>query len=71
MRRMTLATVLRQGEVLVIDWKDFNSDTGGVFVRNQLQRQSGNGFVLKCILKASAETCGIVLDEEATALMKV
>jgi integrase len=71
MWRLTLATGLRQGEVLGIGWEDFNSDTGGVFVRNQLQRQTGNGLVLKSILKANAEPREIVLDEETAALMKV
>ena len=71
MWRLTLATGLRQGEVLGISWEDFNSDTSGVFVRNQLQRQTGNGLVLKSILKANAEPREIVLDEETSALMKV
>lgn len=71
MWRITLATGLRQGEVLGLSWEDFNSDTGGVFVRNQLQRQTGNGLVLKSILKADAEPREIILDEETAALMKV
>ena len=71
MWRLTLATGLRQGEVLGISWEDFNSGTGGVFVRNQLQRQTGNGLVLKSILKANAEPREIVLDEGTAALMKV
>jgi integrase len=71
MWRITLATGLRQGEVLGLSWEDFNSDTGGVFVRNQMQRQTGNGLVLKSILKANAEPREIILDEETAALMKV
>ena len=71
MWRVTLATVLRQGEFLVLSWEYFNSETGGVFVRNQLQRQTGNGLVLKSVLKANAEPREIILDEETATLMKV
>ena len=71
MWRITLATGLRQGEVLGLSWEDFNLDTGGLFVRNQLQRQTGNGLVLKSTLKANAEPREIILDEETTTLMKV
>jgi integrase len=71
MWRVTLATGLRQGEVLGLSWEDFNSETGGVFVRNQLQRQTGNGLVLKSVLKANAEPREIILDEETATLMKV
>ena len=57
MWRITLATGLRQGEVLGLSWEDFNLDTGGLFVRNQLQRQTGHGLVLKSTLKANAQGC--------------
>ena len=70
MWRITLATGLRQGEVLGLSWEDFNLDTGGLFVRNQLQRQTGHGLVLKSTLKANAEPREIILDEETTTLMK-
>jgi integrase len=70
MWRITLATGLRQGEVLGLSWDDFNPDTGAIYICNQLQRQTGNGLVLKSTLKADASARSIVLDEETLNLMK-
>jgi len=70
MWRITIATGLRHGEVLGLSWDDFNPDTGTLYICNQLQRQTGNGLVLKSTLKADALARSIVLDEETLNLMK-
>jgi integrase len=70
MWRITLATGLRQGEVLGLRWEDFNPETGGLYIRNQLQRQTGNGLVLKSVLKSDAEPREIILDEDSAIIMK-
>ena len=71
MWRVTLATGLRKGEVLGLSWDDFNSEIGRLLVCNQLQHQTGNGLVLKSVLKANAKPREIVPYEETGILMKV
>lgn len=38
---------LRQGEILGLRWEDLDFSTGKEFIHQQLQRQTGNGLVLK------------------------
>ena len=64
-----LNTGFRQGEVLGLLWSDIDMATGALRLHQQLQRQKGNGLVLKK-LKSDAKSRTIYLDKVSLALLK-
>lgn len=67
--RITLLTGLRQGEVLGLTWENVNLSDNSIFITQQLQRQTGNGLVLKR-LKTDIEGRSIYLDDETASILK-
>jgi len=64
-----LNTGFRQGEVLGLLWSDIDMNTGELRLHQQLQRQKGNGLVLKK-LKSDAKSRKIYLDDVSLTLLK-
>ena len=67
--RITLLTGLRQGEVLGLTWENINFANNTIYVMQQLQRQTGNGLVLKR-LKTDIDGRFIHLDSETAVTLK-
>jgi integrase len=65
-----LNTGFRQGEVLGLLWSDIDLGTGALRLHQQLQRQKGNGLVLKK-LKSDSKARLIYLDDFSLNLLKV
>ena len=67
--RITLLTGLRQGEVLGLTWENVNLKDNTIYITQQLQRQTGNGLVLKR-LKTDIDGRFIHLDFETAATLR-
>jgi len=62
MWRITLLTGIRQGEVLGLTWENVDLEKGTIRIAQQLQRQTGNGLVLKP-LKTDIDGRTLILDK--------
>jgi integrase len=69
MWRITLLTGLRQGEVLGLTWDNVDLSAGSIKITQQLQRQTGNGLVLKS-LKTDIDGRLIVLDADTANALR-